>query len=83
MKDSPLDSFFKWKVGESVCLRQGIGHPFSTKPYPMVIVQRVLVECYGGIQAAYEFTLLTDKGANRVQFIEVELMDAPPPEAPK
>ena len=79
---SELDRFFKWKVGDIVTLRQGSVDIISKRHAKMVIVQRVLVECSGGIQPSYEFSLFGVDGPKRAMLQEVELMDMPPDKEP-
>jgi hypothetical protein len=84
---SDLDRYFKWKPGDIVTLRAAgpfdILGAYSRKRGGMVIVQRLLAECPGGIQQLYEFSIVGDRGLLRAQFNEVELMDVPPPDETK
>lgn len=54
---SDLDPFFKFNIGDIVrptVQRFGYtreGHKFT--PQMLVVVERFLIECYGGIQASY------------------------------
>lgn len=63
---SQLDPFFKFKIGD--VLRPVIQRPGYTangmkfSPQYMVVVERYLVECYGGIQATYRCRTHTSGG---------------------
>jgi hypothetical protein len=54
---SPLDLFFKFNIGDTVRpkVHQPGYLPNGTKftPQMLVIVERALMECYGGVQAIY------------------------------
>ena len=84
--DTALDGFFKWKVGDSVSLKQDpdmdlIG--LKKGKARLLIVERLLQECHGGRQVIYAFRAFNNGNgaAALIHLTEVELEDYAPPKA--
>lgn len=50
-----IDDFFQFRVGDWVVLRQ-------SKSQPLLVVERVLQQCHGGVQVHYRFRAYTSAG---------------------
>jgi len=74
-----LDEFFKFAVGDSVTLIQGgFGTEyeyagFKKRPTRILVLERVLRECSGGIQKFYVVRLFGPQGPVNGEFHEMEL----------
>jgi hypothetical protein len=79
---------FKYNIGDLVFLRQDVGtlkHPnkrqFGTVPFsPMLIIERSMQECPGGIQYFYHIRIYTKSSESAssgvAHYNEVELISA-------